>query len=554
MSKQKKYRQNNISNQSETLFRENYKRELKQIKTSPAFQRQLQDILLTEQIKPVYQRKKAPLSWGRLSLAAGGAVLVLGLAIAAPVLIQYQKLFIGTGAANDNALMPEALQTTSEGMDTTKSSANESLEAIEEIMEEAASDLNHPEPSLHAFSEQPAVNQPDEAENNTSSDEKTKNIETYAFSEDNESSAGSENQTYNLSDGQQTETEDADTGRNSSPPLMMAAGAPSMPDDYLYEEDNPAVLDFSYETDETGVLWTDIEQTLPVSSLWSNDYDTGKISSRLQALPEALPVYQYAAAPDYEAAAAAEALQWTVTSQWENQIIAEEGSIICTPQYPSGTALLVTLAEPIALAENSTSSENASTSAQKAAYTVLAEEIFDEYGKLTDIEKPAYGIFSTYSSTGIPEWKINIYEDQNASIAAAAVSQMYIYLSVNEAEEIVCDSFSISKACYYDTVGIYPTITLEEAKSTLLEGNCWTSISVEQLNGKRLQEDDISSVSLSYLRAQDTGCIFPAYQFYVKIRRDETGQSQNINSCGLFIVPALSEEVLSNFPVNIYQG
>lgn len=547
MSKQKKYRQNNISNQPEALFRENYKRELKQIKTSPAFQKQLQDILLTEQIKPVYQRKKAPLSWSRLSLAAGGAVLVLGLAIAAPVLIQYQKLFIGAGAADDNALMPEALQTTSEEMQVTQ------YDHLEETTEEETSHLNQPEPSLYAFSEQPAVNQPDETENNTFSNEKTENIETYALSGDENSSFGSENQTYNFSDGQQTETEDANTGRNASPPLMMAEGKPSMPDDYLYEEDNPAVLDFSYETDETGVLWTDIERTLPASSLWSNDYDTGKISSRLQALPEALPVYQYAAAPDYEAAAAAEALQWTVTSQWENQIIAEEGSIICTPQYPSGTALLVTLAEPIALTENSTASKSDSTTAQKASYTVLAEEVFEKYGKLTDIEKPAYGIFSTYSSTGLPEWKINIYEDQNASLAAAAVSQMYLYLSVNEAEEIVCDSFSISKACYYDTVGTYPTITLEEAKSALLEGNCWTSVSVEQLNGERLREDDISSVSLSYLRAQDTGCIFPAYQFYVKIRQDETGQFQNENSFGLFVVPALSEEVLSNFPVNIYQ-
>lgn len=102
-----------------------------------------------------------------------------------------------------------------------------------------------------------------------------------------------------------------------------------------------------------------------------------------------------------------------------------------------------------------------------------------------------------------------------------------------------------------DTIkGEYPTITYEEAKSLLLEGQYYSVIPLKD----PIKEEDIKGTSIGYLTQCYDKVFLPFYYFYVDTtNREEVAMPEETARLGLrsytsYLVPAIQDQYLDQFP------
>lgn len=97
-------------------------------------------------------------------------------------------------------------------------------------------------------------------------------------------------------------------------------------------------------------------------------------------------------------------------------------------------------------------------------------------------------------------------------------------------------------------VGDYPLISADTARSFLLSGESITTVPDDYLLGGTITEAQIAKTELVYRTGNTSELFMPYYRFYVELTNFNT-QADGLTCYGIYYVPAVSGEYLSDFPV-----
>lgn len=96
--------------------------------------------------------------------------------------------------------------------------------------------------------------------------------------------------------------------------------------------------------------------------------------------------------------------------------------------------------------------------------------------------------------------------------------------------------------------GDYPLISADTARSFLLSGESITTVPDDYLLGGTITETQIAKTELVYRTGNTSELFMPYYRFYVELTNFQT-QTEGLTCYGMYYVPAVSGEYLSDFPV-----
>lgn len=100
-----------------------------------------------------------------------------------------------------------------------------------------------------------------------------------------------------------------------------------------------------------------------------------------------------------------------------------------------------------------------------------------------------------------------------------------------------------------EKLGDYPLITVNAAQKHLLSGEYITSVPGEYLKNGKIKKEYIAKVELVYRTGNLNEVFMPYYRFYVELTEfDATNMAEGLKNYGIYYVPAVSEEYLSDFP------
>lgn len=97
-------------------------------------------------------------------------------------------------------------------------------------------------------------------------------------------------------------------------------------------------------------------------------------------------------------------------------------------------------------------------------------------------------------------------------------------------------------------VGDYPLISADTAQSFLLSGEYITTVPSDYLADDMINEAQIAKTELVYRTGNTSELFMPYYRFYVELTNFQT-QTKGLTCYGMYYVPAVSGEYLSDFPV-----
>lgn len=144
------------------------------------------------------------------------------------------------------------------------------------------------------------------------------------------------------------------------------------------------------------------------------------------------------------------------------------------------------------------------------------------------------------------------------------IRSYYVY---NKSEDIVSDilNFSFSHAlfspddsgdlmciwltnsyCSSEYAGDYPVITADEAAELLLSGSYYSSVPADYLPGGTISAEDIARTDIIYRTCREE-YYQPYYRFYVELDNEAFNMADNLKNFGIFYVPAIESEYLSDF-------
>ena len=142
--------------------------------------------------------------------------------------------------------------------------------------------------------------------------------------------------------------------------------------------------------------------------------------------------------------------------------------------------------------------------------------------------------YYVYDGNGGPVDKIIHYTFNNAQFYPDTEGRLY---------SIVLNDASICA----EWIGGYPWISPQEAEEKLLNGQYQTSVPYS-VPGK----DAVVKVEMVYRTGPSEETLLPYYRFYVELPKTEgDAWKSGLKMFGVYYVPAIQEEYISNYPVNI---
>lgn len=176
----------------------------------------------------------------------------------------------------------------------------------------------------------------------------------------------------------------------------------------------------------------------------------------------------------------------------------------------------------------------------------VAKYLRDKYKDFIHMENPQINIcggdYSVYDTGVQQEYNIAFYDAGKSDV------DKIVNYNFNQVE-FQCDysdsgklySVSICQPDLSQKMGDYPIITAEKAKEFLLEGNYITTVPYKFPGGKF-----ISKTELVYRTGEREEYFMPYYRFYVEL---PDGKRAGLNNYGVYYVPAVEKEYLTNMPV-----
>lgn len=98
-------------------------------------------------------------------------------------------------------------------------------------------------------------------------------------------------------------------------------------------------------------------------------------------------------------------------------------------------------------------------------------------------------------------------------------------------------------------VGDYPLISADTARNFLLNGDYLTTVPSDYLADGTISEAQIAKTELVYRTGNTNELFMPYYRFYVALTNDHVTMTDGLTCYGIYYVPAVSGEYLSDFPV-----
>ena len=193
---------------------------------------------------------------------------------------------------------------------------------------------------------------------------------------------------------------------------------------------------------------------------------------------------------------------------------------------------------------------------------------FEEYAPYEDVEQAANYLKKEFRSLlNMKKPTLNLYAGgYNINFGMHYYTEFFEGKG-NLTEQIINYNFNrVHFACSEDTglwlarvyqpdlsqkLGDYPLLSVEEAIGLLMEGNCYTTHSCEVPG-----EEYIAKVELMYRTGEYEEYFMPYYRFYVELPDYEYAPvgSDGIKSYGIFYVPAVKTEYISNLPAAVERG
>ena len=191
--------------------------------------------------------------------------------------------------------------------------------------------------------------------------------------------------------------------------------------------------------------------------------------------------------------------------------------------------------------------DKGSTTKQEAQKTILY--LSEEYKKLTGFSYPASTLFVSYGFSGERGLSFGSYdksEDILQSILNFSFNSVWFYPDFNGELYLIHKNNLLSSSL---KLGDYPIISSKDAKKMLLEGNYITSVPKENLKNEKIRKADVDKVELVYLTRATIKTYMPYYKFYVELIHEEgVEMAKGLTTYGIFYVPAVRGEYLSDFP------
>lgn len=184
----------------------------------------------------------------------------------------------------------------------------------------------------------------------------------------------------------------------------------------------------------------------------------------------------------------------------------------------------------------------------------VLDYLMEQYSALIDFTQPekvlsgSYVMWNDYDEAGnhisIPKYEREylLYDAAGGDIEDILnYTYNYIQFAPNDNGNLMLIRLYDSLSCA-EKLGDYPTITADEARSMLLNGNYLTSVPYEITD-----EELVQRVELVYRNSRTEKIFMPYYRFYVEL--PEMRRDNGLTDYGAYYVPAIKSEYISNMPM-----
>ncbi|MBQ8816649.1 MAG: hypothetical protein IJZ84_05145 [Lachnospiraceae bacterium] len=179
--------------------------------------------------------------------------------------------------------------------------------------------------------------------------------------------------------------------------------------------------------------------------------------------------------------------------------------------------------------------------------------LLQQYEGLHGFQQPVVGSWGDYSFQGVQKREYEAFEG-NGSLEEQILNYNFASLKCSPDSEGKLKYIWLgNKLESAEKIGDYPIISWEDAQSLLLNGDYITTVPVEYLEDGTVKEGNIAKVELIYRSGSYDKVYMPYYRFFVELTGRTYGAhfkiAEGLESYGVFYVPAVSGEYLTDFPV-----
>lgn len=187
----------------------------------------------------------------------------------------------------------------------------------------------------------------------------------------------------------------------------------------------------------------------------------------------------------------------------------------------------------------------------------VLEYLSEEYADLLCFDNPLYYSYTHRSYSGDESREYYVY-NKTEDYVQDILNFNFCYARFYPDENGGIGGIWLSNAfCTSEYIGDYPIITVDEATEMILNGNYYSSVPVDYIRNGVVSAEDISRTELVYRAPSKDEYYQPYYCFYVVLDSEAKYEKspEGLNDYGMFYVPAVESEYLSDFkPGHGYGG
>jgi hypothetical protein len=180
----------------------------------------------------------------------------------------------------------------------------------------------------------------------------------------------------------------------------------------------------------------------------------------------------------------------------------------------------------------------------------VMQYLLKEYNSFVNMKSPAIALFGDYNIYAQRIFSYTAYENDGDLIDKILG---YHFDTVRFAPNDEGNLYIIdrNKTDLSEKISDYPIITAQEARELLLQNRYITTVPFDTVHydGDFIDENYIVAVELVYRTAPWEEVFMPYYKFYIELTGFQMLEELNLKNFGIFYVPAVKEEYLTNMPV-----
>ncbi|MCI6560530.1 MAG: hypothetical protein PUB66_05755 [Oscillospiraceae bacterium] len=170
----------------------------------------------------------------------------------------------------------------------------------------------------------------------------------------------------------------------------------------------------------------------------------------------------------------------------------------------------------------------------------------EQYAELLQYDEPVCYSFADRSYSGEEIRSYYVYNKSEDTVSDILNFSFYdARFCPDDSGDLMC-IWLTNSYCSSEYAGDYPVITADEAAELLLSGSYYSSVPADYLSGGTISAEDIARTDLIYRTGREK-YYQPYYRFYVELDSEALNMADNLKNFGIFYVPAIESEYLSDF-------